>query len=216
MTTFGRGSARAARLQSTDTRSSSTQRLLVDALTAVVQSEGFDKATATRIAHEAGLSRSGFYEHFANIDELSLFVLDTLLSEATAIDLDARQHATTPDQQTVPEYAVEALLAAVQQRRDLFQHMLLSNRTGRTVGRAMERVTQSTRTVVEVIRPEESSAQLDLYAAAIGGTVLGMVMHYLRTDDDRPAAELAREVIALMPDWMYSWHHRVLENHQST
>ena len=195
--------ARAARLHSTDARTSTTQRVLVEALTTVVKTDGFDKATATRIAKEAGLSRSGFYEHFANVDELSMFVLDTVLSEATAIDLNARQQAATHDHQSMPEYAVEALLTTVQQRRDLFQHMLLSDRAGGAVGRAMERFTQSSRVVVKAIRPDQAVAQLDLYAAAIGGTVLGMVMHYLRTDDHRPAAELAREVTALLPDWMY-------------
>lgn len=176
----------------------------MEALTKVVKTEGFQEATATRIAREAGLSRSGFYEHFANVDELSLFVLDSLLAETTAIDLQARQDNSTQNHRSTPEYAVETLIAAIQQRRDLYRHMLLSDRAGGAVGRAMERFTQSARAVVEVIRPEMSPTQHALQAAAIGGAVLGMVMHYLRTDDDRPASELANEIIAVMPDWMYS------------
>lgn len=34
-------------------------------------------------------------------------------------------------------------------------------------------------------------------------SVLGVVMHYLRTGDQRPAPQLAREMITAMPQWMY-------------
>lgn len=202
MTAPRRGSARAARLHSSDTRTTTSQRQLVDALLHVVSTEGFGNATATRIAREAGLSRSGFYEHFANIDELSLFVLDDLLSEATALDLRARG-ARAPGQEPLPQYAVELLLTSILANRELYQGILLSDRAGGVVVHAMDTFTRSTRAVVEAIRPEQSAQQLDLYAAAIGGSVLGMVMHYLRTDDQRPAPELAREMIAVMPQWMY-------------
>lgn len=168
----------------------------------MVRTEGFSAASATRIAQEAGLSRSGFYEHFANIDELSLFVLDDLLSEATALDLRARA-ATDTAQEALPQYAVELLLTSILDNRALYQGILLSDRAGGVVVRAMDRFTQSTRAVVEAIRPEEPGDQQDLHAAAIGGSVLGMVMHYLRTDDQRPAPELAREMITAMPQWMY-------------
>lgn len=202
MTTPRRGSARAARLHSSDARATASQRQLVEALSRVVRTEGFDKATATRIAQEAGLSRSGFYEHFANVDELSLFVLDELLSEATALDLRART-ARDPEHEALPQYAVELLLSSILENRQLYQGILLSDRAGGVVVRAMDRFSQSTRAVIEVILPEQSAAQLELHAAAIGGSVLGMVMHVLRTDDQRPAAELAREMVGAMPQWMY-------------
>lgn len=202
MTVPRRGSARAARLHSSDARATASQRQLVEALSRVVRTEGFSKATATRIAQEAGLSRSGFYEHFANVDELSLFVLDELLSEATAVDLKARQD-TDPTHGALPQYAVEVLLASLLDSRELYRGILLSDRAGGVVVRAMDRFTQATRAVIEVIRPEESGDLLELQAAAVGGSVLGMVMHYLRTDDPRPAPELAREMVAAMPEWMY-------------
>lgn len=202
MTAPRRGSARAARLHSSDARATASQRQLVEALSRVVRTEGFIKATATRIAQEAGLSRSGFYEHFANVDELSLFVLDELLSEATALDLRART-STDPSHEALPQYAVELLLGSILDSRELYQGILLSDRAGGVVVRAMDRFTQATRAVIEVIRPEQSGDERELQAAAIGGSVLGMVMHYLRTDDLRPAPVLAREMVAAMPTWMY-------------
>jgi AcrR family transcriptional regulator len=202
MTAPRRGSARAARLRSTDARAVATQRLLVDALKTVVRTEGFGQASATRIAREAGLSRSGFYEHFANVDDLSLFVLDDLLSQATEVDLRARV-APDADRRSLPERAVEVLLDSILQNREFYRCVLLSDRAGGVVGRAMERFAQSARPVVEAVRPGQPAARLDLYAASIGGTVLGVVMHYLRTEDDRSAPELAREVIGVLPAWMY-------------
>jgi AcrR family transcriptional regulator len=202
MTAPRRGSARAARLLSSDARATASQRQLVEALTRVVRTEGFARATATRMAQEAGLSRSGFYEHFAGVEELALFVLDELLTEATAMDLRARADADPADG-TLPQVAVELLMTSILADRELYRGILLSDRAGGVVVRAMDRFTQSTRAVVEVIRPELPVDQLDLHGAAIGGSVLGMVMHYLRTEDQRSAAELAREMISAMPEWMY-------------
>lgn len=189
-------------MRSTDARAVATQRLLVEALTRVVRAEGFEKASATRIAREAGLSRSGFYEHFANVDELSLFVLDDLLATTQDVDLRARSLAGS-SRRELPEYALELLLTSVIENRDFYRHILLSDRAGGVVGRAMERITESARPVVELALPGRPADQLDLHAASIGGTVLGVLMHFLRTGDQRSAPELTREVIRVMPEWMY-------------
>lgn len=202
MTAPVRGSARIARSHSTDTRAVATQRLLVEALTKIVKTDGFAKASATRIAQEAGLSRSGFYEHFANVEELSLFVLDDLLVEAKEVDLRARVGPGS-DRRELPEYALELLLASIIDNRDLYQHMLLSDRAGGVVGRAMEHIAASARPVVELALPGSPEEQLNIHAAAVGGTILGVIMHFLRTEDPRSAPELTREVIRVLPEWMY-------------
>lgn len=203
MTTPRRGSARAARLHSTDARTAATQQDLIHALSTVVRTEGFAAASATRIAREAGLSRSGFYEHFANIDELSVFVVDELLSRATNVDLQARSSAD-PAHGPRPHEAVDLLLTSILEERELFSGILLSDRAGGVLGRVMITFARSTRRVVEAARPELSEPEKDMHAAAIGGAVVGLVMHYLRTDDERTVAELAREMIEVLPEWMYS------------
>ncbi|HIY25438.1 MAG TPA: hypothetical protein H9837_14260 [Candidatus Brachybacterium merdigallinarum] len=69
--------------------------------------------------------------------------------------------------------------------------------------RALDRFSQAARALVEVTRPELSEEELELYAASIGGGVLGMIIHHLRAEDQRPAAELAREMVSAVPAWMY-------------
>jgi AcrR family transcriptional regulator len=202
MATPRRGSARAARLHSSDARATASQQQLVEALSRVVRDEGYHKATATRIAQEAGLSRSGFYEHFASVDELALFVLDSLLAETTTLDLEERADQG-PAHEALPERAVELMMTSILEERELYRGILTSERAGGVVVRAMDRFSQAARTVVEVARPELSEEELDLHAASIGGSVLGMVIHYLRTDDQRPAPELAREMVRAVPEWMY-------------
>ena len=202
MTAPRRGSARAARLHSSDARATASQRQLVEALTRVVRDEGFHQATATRIAREAGLSRSGFYEHFASVDELALFVLDSLLAETTTLDLEERADQD-PAHEALPERAVELLMSTILEDRELYLGILTSDRAGGVVVRAMDRFSEATRLVIEVVRPELSARELDLHAATIGGSVLGMLMLYLRTDDQRSAPELAREMVSVMPEWLY-------------
>lgn len=202
MSILGRESARAARLSSTDARAVTTQRLLVEALSQVVRKEGFDKISATRIAQEAGLSRSGFYEHFASVDDLAYFMLDELLVEATARDLQARI-AHGPEKQNQPEFALELLLKTILEERTLYEHILLSNRAGSIISRVMERFARSAQPVVALARPGLSESRKDLYAAAVGGVVLGVVMHCLRTGEQKTARELTQEIIEAMPAWMY-------------
>lgn len=201
MDVIGRESARAARSQSNDARSIRTQRQLIEAFSQIVRAEGYDRASASRIAREAGLSRSGFYEHFASVDDLGFFVLADLLHETTGRDVAGRTTASAPHQ-THAEKTLNLLFTLILEDRDLYENILLSNSAGRIINRMMERFAHSAYPLVEFARPNLPAAQKDLYAAAIGGAILGAVMHCLRTDDRRTVQELTREVIEVLPTWM--------------
>ena len=116
-----------------------SQRLLVQALTRVVKKEGFGAASVTRIASEAGLSRSGFYEQFASVDDLALFILDDLVIGIGALDLKARS-VPGADGQAVSEFALELILQSVFEHRELYEHLLLSEQRRRHRGESHPRV----------------------------------------------------------------------------
>ncbi len=202
MAQYGRSQARVARRGSTDPRAKASQRLLVEALTKVVNAEGFGAASVTRIAHEAGLSRSGFYEQFASVEDLALFILDDLVTEIAALDIVARTvHGA--DGHAVSEFALELILQTVFENRELYEHLLLSEHAGGTVARAIQGFARGCRPIMAIARPQWPDARIDLMASSFAGLIVSGVMHAFSTGEPRTAHDLARELISFMPPWLF-------------
>lgn len=202
MAQYGRSRARVTRRGSTDPRAVASQRLLVEALTKVVKAEGLGAASVTRIAFEAGLSRSGFYEQFASIEELALFILDDLVTEIAALDIEARTvHGA--DGQAVSEFALELILQTVFENRELYEHLLLSEHAGGTVARAIQGFARGCRPIMAIARPQWPDARIDLMASSFAGLIVSGVMHAFRTGQPHTAHDLARELISFMPPWLF-------------
>lgn len=191
------------RRRSTDPRAIASQRLLVEALTKVVKAEGFGAASVTRVAREAGLSRSGFYEQFASVDELALFILDDLVTEIAALDLEAR---TVPgaDAQAISEFALELILQSVFEHRELYEHLLLSEHAGGTVARAIQGFARGCRPVLATAQPQWPDARIDLMASSFAGLIVSGVMHAFRTGQPSTAHGLACELVSFMPPWLFT------------
>lgn len=202
MPQYGRSQARVTRRGSTDPRAVASQRLLVEALTKVVKAEGLGAASVTRIALEAGLSRSGFYEQFASVEELALFILDDLVTEIAALDIEARTvHGA--DGQAVSEFALELILQTVFENRELYEHLLLSEHAGGTVARAIQGFARGCRPIMAIARPQWPDARIDLMASSFAGLIVSGVMHAFRTGQPHTAHDLARELISFMPSWLF-------------
>lgn len=202
MAQYGRSKARVTRRGSTDPRAVTSQRLLVEALTKIVKAEGLGAASVTRVALEAGLSRSGFYEQFASIEELALFILDDLVTEIAALDIEARTvHGA--DGQAVSEFALELILQTVFENRELYEHLLLSEHAGSTVARAIQGFARGCRPIMAVARPQWPDARIDLMASSFAGLIVSGVIHAFRTGQPDTAQDLARELISFMPPWLF-------------
>jgi AcrR family transcriptional regulator len=187
---------------STDPRAITSQRRLVEALTAVVKAEGFRAASVTRIARDAGLSRSGFYEQFASVDELALFILDDLILEIGALDLEARTVRGAKGQ-AVSEFALELILQSVFEHRELYEHLLLSEGAGGIVARAINGFAPGARPIIAISQPQWPEARIDLMASSIGGLIVSGVMHAFSTGQPSTAHDLARELVSFMPPWLF-------------
>lgn len=202
MAQHGRSQARVARRRSTDPRAIASQRLLVEALTRVVKAEGFASASVTRIAREAGLSRSGFYEQFGSVEELAMFILDDLIYEMAALDLEARTvHGA--DGQAVSEFALELILQSVFENRELYEHLLFSEQAGGTVARAIQGFAQGSRPILAIARPQWPDARIDLMASSFAGLIVSGVMHAFSAGHPATAHDLARELVSFMPSWLF-------------
>ncbi|MFJ8819563.1 TetR/AcrR family transcriptional regulator [Amycolatopsis thermoflava] len=202
MSPHRRDHARSTRLQSTDPRSVASQRRLVEALKRLVKAEGIGAVSVTRVAQEAGLSRSGFYEHFGSVDDLTLFVLDDLLTEIGNLDRRARVMPGA-DTRAISMFALELVLDAILDNRQLFEHILSPEVSGGFIGRTIERFGAEIQPEVRMVRPDWPESRLALIAASIGGALVGGIVHHLRSGECRTAHELAAELMMTVPDWLY-------------
>lgn len=68
-----------------DPRITRTRRLLLDALTDLIVSEGIDKVNVSKIVQKAEVNRSTFYLHFYDKEDILTEMKETILRELAEI-----------------------------------------------------------------------------------------------------------------------------------
>ena len=68
-------------------RAEQTRQKILEATFAIIREEGFPAVSANRITEVAGISKGGFFHHFPTVDDLYLYLLETLI-ERIDVDLD--------------------------------------------------------------------------------------------------------------------------------
>lgn len=58
-----------------------TKQKLIEATFSIIRDKGFQELSANKIAEVAGLSKSGFFHHFAQIEDLYIYMLDTMIGQ---------------------------------------------------------------------------------------------------------------------------------------
>jgi AcrR family transcriptional regulator len=202
VSTQRRGDSREARSASTDPRSNATATLLAETLKEVVRAEGYPAATVSRVARDSGVSRSGFYGHYANVDELALAVLDELMASIGELDMEGRS-VPGSDGRALGEMSLELVFQAVLDNRKLYENIMLPERGGRFVDRTMTIFADRALPVVALARPDWAPARQSFAAAAVGGAIANSIAHALRSARQFTADELARDLIDIMPVWLY-------------
>jgi AcrR family transcriptional regulator len=172
------------------------------ALVTVVRTEGWSSATASRVAREAGVSRSGFYGHYANVDQLAWAVLDELMASLGMNDLLERKLPGT-DGRALGRRSLQLLFESIIENRELYENVLLVDRGGRALAHAIDTFSNRTRPVVALARPEWDDPRVELAAAAIGGAIVSAVIHILGSDQARAPEAWAHDVMDVLPEWLY-------------
>jgi AcrR family transcriptional regulator len=197
----GRTSIRTAKSASTDRRAGAVDRRLVEALTSVVNADGYRAATVSRVTRAAGVSRSGFYGHYASIDALALAVLEDLLDDVGSADMAGRT-ALGADGRVLAGIALELLFESVLRNRALYRIVLSADFAG-GVGPAIAAFASRVEPVIRLARPDQPDAKTIFLSYAVGGTIAGGIVRALEAPDTRTPYEWATELMAAMPAWLY-------------
>ena len=162
--------------QKTDRRSLRTQRLLGEALIALLLEKRYDDITIQDILERANIGRSTFYEHYWE-------KVDLLPSEIERVIDLLNQHLTTPPQYTADLIPSLALFQHVQEQQRLFQAFLRGQgiRQALNRGQGFRAVTQAFQDLLrgrveQRLRGERKQGESDKLLAAVASYLAGAFM----------------------------------------
>ena len=105
---------------------------LLEAMACVAAEQGLRGATAVQVAKRAGVSRGALVQHFADIDDCFLALLDWLLERSTALAADAFKRELAWDDGVLA--GLEALLVFLDSEPISARACLLESMTGLSAG----------------------------------------------------------------------------------
>jgi AcrR family transcriptional regulator len=164
-----------------------TRRSLQDALFTLARLRGVDDVSVADIAEQAGVNRSTFYQHYANKETLLADALDVVADDAVST-LDA----IDPMSDETPA-ALLALFGHVDANAALYLRVFTEPGYGEVVVRLRQRIRQA---VLDFTASSQEAVPhdvpLDLVAAGIAGTVVGVMGHWLAMEPRADSATAAR------------------------
>ncbi|MBO9534112.1 MAG: TetR/AcrR family transcriptional regulator [Solirubrobacteraceae bacterium] len=103
----------------TQERSRRTVERIVDAAAVVLADAGYDAASTNRIAAQAGISPGTLYGYFSGKDEIVAAVIDRVVDGFAESVAPALREAAGQPIEPATRLVLDAVLAEVEQRRDL-------------------------------------------------------------------------------------------------
>lgn len=155
--------------------------------------------SVSSLAKEAGVSRSAFYVHFADLADFALRLQQQHL-DAIARAADADRAA---DPRSAMLQAQHDLVAHFAANRDLYRlAFTLAGTTGigEDTAAAIERAIQRH---IELFCAPPAGLRADLAANYIAGAVTNLISSWLLGAVDADRETLAQHLFALLPPWMY-------------
>jgi AcrR family transcriptional regulator len=109
-------------------KSEKAKKLILEAAFKIVREEGFSELSANKIAQAANISKGAIFHHFSQMDELYIFMLDTLILQFEE-DLDPAAFKSFKEYiEYTGKYTIQLLDEAPEVVTTLFYFILQSNR----------------------------------------------------------------------------------------
>ena len=166
-----------------DVRVERTRRALQEALFTLARERPLDEVTIADIAARAGVNRSTFYQHYSDKETLLADALDATAEAAGA----ALPGLVEPPHE--PPQALFAVLEHFEENADLYRRVLGAPGSAVVAARLRRRIEMivSDGVVKSGTRAFEG-LPLDVVAAGIAGSALGVIEAWLARDPRPPAA----------------------------
>ncbi|MGN6127420.1 MAG: TetR/AcrR family transcriptional regulator [Humibacter sp.] len=173
-----------------DVRITRTRKSLQDALLELGRERSLDEITVADIADRAGVNRSSFYQHYADKDVLLADALDEAVEEAGSVLLEITAPVSGPPKELF------AYLHHIEQNDLLYRRVLGDHGSALATARMRDRIERlATEGISRTVVPAFEGVPIDVVAAGITGSALGVVRAWLERDPRPPVETVA--------DWLW-------------
>jgi AcrR family transcriptional regulator len=153
--------------------------------------------SVSALAQEAGVSRSVFYTHFADVGELALRMIEPVFGEIAETAAAARQD----DPHRAMREAQERLADHVHEDRALYRAAFLLP-GGTLLDRMRETMVAPITAHIEAVQPT-TDLRPDIAARYVAGAATGLLADWVTGRVDATPSTIAHHLYLLMPTWMH-------------
>jgi AcrR family transcriptional regulator len=166
-----------------DVRVVRTRKRLQEALFELAREHGLDEVSVSDIAEHAGINRSTFYQHYSDKETVLADALDVLMAQAGAQleDID-----TWGEDPPVP---LVHFLQHVETNAQVYRQVFAEPGSTVVLGRLRTQVAAAVHEFAG--RNRDLDVPLDMVAAGVAGTVIGVMAAWLARDPLPPADQAA-------------------------
>jgi AcrR family transcriptional regulator len=182
-----------------DPRVARTRQAILDAVETLAASE--QPTTVAAIVRTAGIGRSSFYTHFSGIDELAVTVLSGVFESIGAEDVELRRHRIVSGAEAA-RVAQVRLVAHLVQHRALYASMLALPFSSAVYTQAVEAYAAQVRATIALLPGTPQGQSADAAAIYTASGSLGLLAHWIRSDEPVPADVLVDQLMSLLPAWL--------------
>lgn len=175
-----------------DPRAARTRRRLQEALLQLARTAGPDQISVSDVARAAGVNRSTFYQHYADVETLLADALDGQAVLAGA-DLSLLR---LDDLGSEPPEVLVSYVRLLADNAHIYRFALIHSRHSGTADRLQHRLRALVGGTAEALGVPEPDAGVPLrvLAAGIAGMILGVLSAWLETEPLPPPELAARWV----------------------
>jgi len=182
-----------------DPRVTRTRQAILDSVAELAAGDG--PITVAAIVRTAGIGRSSFYTHFSGIDELAVQVLRGAFESIGAEDVELRRHHIVSGAEAA-RLAQVRLVGHLVQHRALYASMLALPFTSAVFTQAVEGYAAQVRATIALLPETPHGLSADAVAVYTASGSLGLLAHWIRSDDPVSADELVDQLMSLLPAWL--------------
>jgi AcrR family transcriptional regulator len=182
-----------------DRRAVRTRERLIDALGDLLASG--DAVTVAAVCAKAGVGRSTFYTHFADVGDIVVHVVDEIFEDLGRRDA-LRRTDPSLGRRMITTIGIQELLHALEARRDFFVYASSAPATERLRERLVQDVTLSVRRSISAERPEANEDFVRTASDFVAGGVLGILLGWITDPGGLDDEALARAITELLPTWL--------------
>jgi AcrR family transcriptional regulator len=182
-----------------DPRVARTRQAILDAVESLAA--GDEPITVAAIVRTASIGRSSFYTHFSGIDELAVTVLSGVFQGIGHEDVELRRNRIVSGAEAA-RLAQVRLVSHLVQHRALYSSMLALPFTSAVFTQAVDSYATQVRATIALLPDIPRGLSPEAVAIYTASGSLGLLAHWIRSDDPVSADVLVDQLMSLLPAWL--------------